>query len=100
MLPAGVELEPDARDDAGLGLTPAVQTTVRAPTSSPLERVTHCVGDPLERRADAQLDARLLRSSRAANSDRARRHLRHDLVACLDQHPAHPLRCGNGDTDG
>ena len=72
----------------GCGLTPAVQTTVRVGTTSPVESVDRSLGDRSHRRvredldpAPAQLGARERRE--------VGRDLGHHAVARLDEHEAH-----------
>ena len=80
---------------AGLGLTPAVHTTVRAEIRSPPESVASLLGDLFDRGLGANLDAARAQLARR-ELRQAPRDLLHDPVLGLHQHPAHPLRAAAG----
>ncbi len=84
-----------SRATTGLGLTPAVHTTVRAAIVSPSESVALRLLTSSERRVRAHLDAAPAQLA-LGEPGQARRDLLHDALARLDQHPAHPLRAAAG----
>ena len=77
----------------GCGATPAVQTTVRVGSTSPLERRALSAVDLLQRRLHADVDAAAAQLPQRVFAELAV-DLRQHPVGRLDQDPAHPVQAG------
>ncbi len=74
-------------------MTPAVQTTVRVGSVSPLGEPSAVGGDLLQRRAEADVDAAAAQLAQRVVGEPCV-DLRQDPIGRLDQNPAHPVQAG------